>query len=182
MKKKKKKRRNANRRPQQDPQRLRKPAGRGSPIQVEDILAQRVEGVLANVSANFSPLGNHYRQMKDALANWPGAEEHDAALGHKALREKASDAGVASGDSRRENPSPSPIIEFIEQKLKRDRDISNADMVAALRAEAENGLTDGRITMSADGEAFVVMDKGEERHRLAIKSVPATVSRLRKKI
>jgi hypothetical protein len=59
----KKKRRNANQRLQQAPQ--------------EDLLAQQVEGVLANVS----PFGKQrYREMTDVLAGWPGTEEYDAAL------------------------------------------------------------------------------------------------------
>jgi hypothetical protein len=133
----------------------------------------------------FGGQGVH-EQMMDVLAGWPGTEEYDAAVGEKAAEEadskKGSDGGKASGDKRRKEPSPNPIIDFITKKLKRDRDISGCDMVAALKAEAENGLADGHIIMSADGTAFVVMDNAKEKNRLATTSVPATVSRLRKKI
>jgi hypothetical protein len=135
--------------------------------------------------ASFPQFGGQavHEQMMDVLAGWPGTEEHDAALGVKAVREKASGAGVASGEKRREEPRPSPIIEFITDKLTRTRDISSRDMVDALKAEAENGLADGRIIMSADGTAFVVTDDaGKEINRLAKESVASTISRLRKKI
>jgi hypothetical protein len=54
------------------------------------------------------------------------------------MRLKNSEAGKASGEKRREAPSSNPITEFIEKKLNRDRDISSADMVDALEAEAQN--------------------------------------------
>jgi hypothetical protein len=98
----------------------------------------------------------------------------------KAAREKASRGGIASGEKRREAPSPNPIIESMTKKLDRDPNISGRDMVAALKAVAENGLADGSIIMSADSSAFVVMDNERERYRLAVKSVPPTISRLRK--
>jgi hypothetical protein len=92
--------------------------------------------------------------------------------------EENSRAGKASGVKRREEPRPNPIIEFIEKKLKLP-DISGRAMVAALKAVAENGLADGSI-MSDDRKAFVVMDNGKVKNRLAMTSVPATISRLRK--
>ena len=81
---------------------------------------------------------------------------------------------------RRETPTPNPIIEFMEKKLKRDWGISSADMGDALKVEAQTGNADGRITMSDDGTAFIVTDNGKVKNRLAITSVPATVSRLKK--
>jgi hypothetical protein len=98
----------------------------------------------------------------------------------EAAREKASRGGTASGKKRREAPRPNPIIEFIEKKLKRDWGTSNADIGDALKVEAQTGNADGSITMSDDGTAFVVMDNGKVKNRLAITSVPAKVSRLRK--
>ena len=50
----------------------------------------------------------------------------------------------------------------------------------ALKVEAQTGNADGRITMSDDGTAFIVTDNGKVKNRLAITSVPATVSRLKK--
>jgi hypothetical protein len=94
--------------------------------------------------------------MKDASANWPGTEEHDAERERKTLREQGKRGGDASGDNRQENPSPSPIIEFITKELKRTRDISGREMEDALKAEAENALDDGRIIMSADGKALLL--------------------------
>jgi hypothetical protein len=90
--------------------------------------------------------------------------------------EAAVALGKKSVEKRREAPSASPIIKFMRKKLDRNRNISSADMVAALKDEAENA--DGRIEMSDDDTAFVVIDNG--KHRLAITSVPATISRLRK--
>jgi hypothetical protein len=100
----------------------------------------------------------------------------------EAVRAKDSRAGKASGEKRREEPSPAPIIEFIKKKLNRARDISSRDMVAALKAEAKNAHASGGIEMSDDGKAFVVMDNGKVKNRLAIRSVPATLSRLKQKL
>jgi hypothetical protein len=97
------------------------------------------------------------------------------------LREQGKRGGKASGDKRREESNPSPIVEFITNKLTRTPDISGRDMVTALKNEAKNARVSGGFVMSADGTAFVVvMDNGEEKHRLAITSVPMTVSRHRK--
>jgi hypothetical protein len=96
-----------------------------------------------------------------------------------AKHEAAVVLGRKSADKRRETPSPNPILGSIQKKLNRDWDISSADMVDALKAEAD---TDGPIEMSNDDKAFVVIgDDGKEKNRLAIKSVPSTISRLRKK-
>jgi hypothetical protein len=97
------------------------------------------------------------------------------------VRKKDSKGGNASVKNRRETPNPSPIIKFMTKKLNRDRHVSSADMVAALKAVAENGLADGSIITSADDSAFIVMDNGKEKNRLKITSVPATLSALRKK-
>jgi hypothetical protein len=62
--------------------------------------------------ADFPQFGGRgvHEQMMDVLARWPGTEEHAAALGVKAARDKASDAGVASGAKRREEPTPAPSL------------------------------------------------------------------------
>jgi hypothetical protein len=101
----------------------------------------------------------------------------------EAVRKKASHAGKVGVEKRREAPRSNPIIEFITNKLKRTRDISSRDMEAALKDEAENANVSEDIMMSPDGTAFVVMDNGgKEKNRLAITSLPPTISRIRKKI
>ena len=99
-----------------------------------------------------------------------------------AIREGALRWNARRGGTTKRQIATSPIVKFLTNKLKRTPDISGRAMVDALKAEAENGGDDGSITMSADGEAFVVINGDEVINRLAITSVPATISRLRKKI
>lgn len=122
------------------------------------------------------------------VSNFPGIEykrEGDKKrdeLESKRKHEENSRAGIASGEKRREEPSPNPITEFITNKLKRDPDISGRVMVATLKAVAENGFADGSIRMSDDGKAFVVIDNGKVINRLKETSVAATLSKLKQKL
>jgi hypothetical protein len=75
----------------------------------------------------------------------------------------------------------SPIREFIKTRIKRNPNISNGEMLAALDSEADNGM-DGRIEFSEDKAAFVVCGEGgNHQFRLARKSVPKTIFNLKKK-
>jgi hypothetical protein len=93
--------------------------------------------------------------------------------------EAAVALGKKSVEKRRGAPSRNPINKFMTEKLDRDPDISSADMVAALKDATEN---DGRIEMSDDDTAFVVMGNGKEKYRLKITSVPSTISKLKQKL
>jgi hypothetical protein len=121
------------------------------------------------------------KQQQELIAHdWHKPISDFPEITQTALRKKNKRAGKASGEKRRKEPSPNPITDFIKKKLNRDPDISGRAMVAALKAVAENGLADGSIIMSDDGKAFVVMDNGKVKNLLAMTSVPATISRLRK--
>jgi hypothetical protein len=74
-----------------------------------------------------------------------------------------------------------PIREFIKKRIKRNQDISNADMLTALDYEAENG-NNGRIEFSKDKASFVVLgEDGNPRFHLARRNVPRTISDLKRK-
>lgn len=76
-----------------------------------------------------------------------------------------------------------PIIEFIKEQLKRNQDISNHEILTALDSEAEHATQDGRIEFSNDQAGFVSLgEDGKTRFHLARKSVPKTISRLKKKL
>lgn len=76
-----------------------------------------------------------------------------------------------------------PIREFIKKRIKRNTDISNGEMLAALDYEAENGTRDGRIEFSKDKAAFVARDEdGNPRFHLARQNVSRTISNLKKKL
>jgi hypothetical protein len=66
------------------------------------------------------------------------------------------------------------------KQLRRTPEISNREMVTALKNEAKSARASGDFMMSTDSKAFIVI--GKERHRLAITSVPATISRLKNKV
>jgi hypothetical protein len=83
--------------------------------------------------------------------------------------------------SRPRKKRGNPIIEFIMRRLKRNPKISIKEMLTARFGEAETGST-GLIQVSADNLGFDATGEDGSRFHLAERSLPAVISRLRRKI
>ena len=128
--------------------------------------------------ADNPPFGRKQQDLKVHEWSRPVSDLDFRAIGDKVIREKNRFARLG-----KRYEAPNPIIKFMTKKLKRGSGISSSDMVAALKGDAETPNGDAYLTMSPDGTAFeFIDDKGKVKNRLKITSVPATLSKLRKKI
>jgi hypothetical protein len=97
---------------------------------------------------------------------------------------EAGQTSERNSSNARQKPrktQPNPIHLLIIRMLKRNKNISNSEILSALINEAENGYT-GSIELSADKKSFVATGENAKCFRIAEKNLPSIISRLRGEI